>query len=154
MFLAKERARHCLINTARYHDYYRINVKNQPTSTLIEIIQLFGISPANICLFKVHNRNTKKVLKLIVHVDFLSALGVFVKDCHIPGIFTSVTKPYWGFFFSIMSSISTSNRECLNEIEVQRIEDLATVFMEKAKGLCNKIIYYALETTAQNLFWK
>ena len=60
VFLAKERARHCLINTARYHDYYRINVKNQPTSTLIEIIQLFGISPANICLFKVHNRNTKK----------------------------------------------------------------------------------------------
>ena len=56
------------------------------------------------------------------------------------------------FFFSIMSSISTSNREYLNEIEVQRIEDLATVFMEKAKGLCNKIIYYALETTAQNLF--
>lgn len=55
-------------------------------------------------------------------------------------------------FFSIMSSISTSNREYLNEIEVQRIEDLATVFMEKAKGLCNKIIYYALETTAQNLF--
>ena len=51
-----------------------------------------------------------------------------------------------------MSSISTSNREYLNEIEVQRIEDLATVFMEKAKGLCNKIIYYALEITAQNLF--
>ena len=56
------------------------------------------------------------------------------------------------FFFSKMSSISTSNREYLKEIEVQRIEDLATVFMEKAKGLCNKIIYYALETTAQNLF--
>ena len=52
-----------------------------------------------------------------------------------------------------MSSISTSNREYLNEIEVQRIEDLVTVFIEKAKGLCNKIIYYALETTAQNLFW-
>ena len=60
VFLTKERARHCLINTARYHDYYRINVKNQPTSTLIEIIQLFGIFPANICLFKVHNRNTRK----------------------------------------------------------------------------------------------
>ena len=42
VFLTKERARHCLINTARYHDYYRINVKNQPTSTLIEIIQLLG----------------------------------------------------------------------------------------------------------------
>ena len=56
------------------------------------------------------------------------------------------------FFFLKYHLFSTSGREVLNEIEVQRIENLAAVFMKKTKGLCNKIINYPFEKTAQDLF--